>query len=58
MGYRAASAIKKKKAHSVYEMEDKGIIDYWTRSIRQDFPEKLVSQLQLERGVEICKANK
>lgn len=49
---------KKKKAHSVYEIEDKGIINYWAKNIRQDLPEKLASELQLERRVEICKADK
>jgi len=42
----------------VYEIEDKGIINYWAKNIRQDLLEKLVSELQLERGVEICKADK
>lgn len=38
-------------------MEDQGVISYWARSIRKDFPEKLMSELQFERRVDICKAD-
>ena len=40
------------------EMEDQEVINYWVKNIRKDFPEKLMSELQFERRVEICKAEK
>ena len=40
------------------EMEDQEVINYWVKNIRKDFPEKLMSELQFERRVEICKADK
>ena len=58
-GYDTEKQVQlKKKAHSVYEIEDKGIINYWVKIIRQDLPEKLVSEVQLERGIDICKSDK
>ena len=40
------------------EMEDQEVINHWVKNIRKDFPEKLMSELQFERRVEICKADK
>ena len=39
-------------------MEDQEVINYWVKNIIKVFPEKLMSQLQFERRVEICKADK
>lgn len=44
---------QKKKTHSVYEIEDN---NSRAKNIGQDLLEKLVSELQLERGIDICKA--